>query len=82
MKLSVIIPVYNGEKYLRTLLNSFDFSDSRIEFIIVNDGSTDNTLNILNEYGNKAVIYDISNGGCQKQGITACIKPQAIMLLL
>lgn len=66
MKLSVIIPVYNGEKYLRTLLNSFDFSDSRIEFIIVNDGSTDNTLNILNEYGNKAVIYDISNGGVSK----------------
>ena len=50
-KVSVIIPVYNVEKYLRECLGSVinqTFWD--IEIICVNDGSTDNSLEILNEY--------------------------------
>ncbi len=50
-KLSIIIPVYNVEEYLKDCLNSVlkqRFTD--YEVICINDGSTDNSLQILNEY--------------------------------
>jgi len=53
-KISVIIPVYNTEKYLRECLDSVlnqIFQD--FEIICINDGSTDNSLQILNEYAKK-----------------------------
>lgn len=53
-KISVVVPVYNTEKYLRTCLDSLvnqNFKD--IEIICVNDGSTDKSLEILNEYAKK-----------------------------
>jgi len=52
--ISIIIPVYNVEKYLRQCLDSIvsqTFTD--FECICVNDGSTDNSLSILQEYANK-----------------------------
>ena len=51
---SVLMPVYNGEKYLSEAIESIlnqSFLD--FEFIILNDGSTDNSLNIINRYKNK-----------------------------
>ena len=51
VKISVIIPVYNVEKYLEECLDSVvnqTFED--IEIICVNDGSTDKSLEILNDY--------------------------------
>ena len=53
-KISVIIPVYNVEKYLRECLDSIvnqTFKD--IEIICVDDGSTDKSLEILREYEQK-----------------------------
>ena len=50
-KVSVIIPVYNSEKYLRTCLTSIvNQTMKEIEIICVDDGSTDNSLTILKEY--------------------------------
>ncbi len=52
--ISIVIPVYNIEKYLRECLNSLvnqTFKD--FEVICVNDGSKDNSLEILNEYAQK-----------------------------
>ena len=53
-RLSVIIPVYNGEKYIRPCLDSVlkcqDLEPDDIEVICVDDGSTDSTSNILDEY--------------------------------
>ena len=50
-KVSVIIPVYNVEKYLRECLDSVVNQTLKdIEIICINDGSTDNSLEILNEY--------------------------------
>lgn len=52
--ISVIIPVYNVEKYLSECLHSIcnqTFED--LEIICVNDGSTDNSLNILQNYAKK-----------------------------
>ena len=54
VKISVIMPVYNDEEYLSQALESIlkqNIDD--IEIVCVNDGSVDNSLNILNEYANK-----------------------------
>ena len=67
MKVSIIIPVYNSSRYLRKCLDSVvkqTYQD--IEIILVNDGSTDDSLTILKEYQkkyNNIVIYDITNHG-------------------
>lgn len=51
VKISVVIPVYNVENYLRECLDSIvNQSLDDIEIICVNDGSTDNSLDILKEY--------------------------------
>lgn len=51
---SVIMPVFNSEKYLRKSVRSIlDQTWKNIELIVVNDGSTDNTEKILNEISSK-----------------------------
>ena len=53
-KISVIIPVYNVEEYLNECLDSIvNQTIKDIEIICVDDGSTDNSLSILNEYLSK-----------------------------
>jgi glycosyltransferase involved in cell wall biosynthesis len=50
-KVSLIVPVYNVEKYLRKCLDSaINQTLNEIEIIVINDGSTDNSLSIINEY--------------------------------
>lgn len=64
MKVSIIIPVYNAEKYLRECIESAlnqDYKDT--EIIAVNDGSEDNSLKILEEYSDRIKIISKSNGG-------------------
>ena len=54
MKISVIVPIYNVEKYLRKCLDSLvnqTFKD--FEVILVNDGSTDSSQDIIDEYKSK-----------------------------
>lgn len=54
IKISVIIVVYNVENYLRQCLDSVvNQTLKEIEIICVNDGSTDNSLQILEEYAKK-----------------------------
>lgn len=64
---TVIIPVYNVEKYLRQALDSVvNQTYSNLEIIIVNDGSTDSSLNICEEYSkkdNRIVLISVPNGG-------------------
>lgn len=66
-KVTVVIPVYNVEKYLEACLDSvIDQTLKDIEIICVNDGSTDKSLNILKKYAQKddrIVIIDKKNGG-------------------
>ncbi len=51
VKVSVIVPVYNVENYLRRCLDSvINQTLEDIEIICINDGSTDSSLEILNEY--------------------------------
>lgn len=72
MFLSVIIPVYNSEKYLSECLDSLleqDLPKNSYEIICINDGSTDSSLDILKSYGSRysnIIISDQSNKGvCQ-----------------
>ena len=63
MKISVIVPVYNTSKYLEDCLNSLvnqTFKD--MEIICVNDGSTDNSLEILNKYHSVKIITQENQG--------------------
>lgn len=66
--ISVIIPCFNCEEYISDALNSvLNQTYSNFEIICINDGSTDNTLNILNEYKNKhpdkIIIINSTNKG-------------------
>ena len=65
-KISVIIPVYNVEKFLRECLDSVVNQTMRdIEIICVNDGSTDGSLDILKEYAKKddrIIVINQTNG--------------------
>lgn len=61
---SIIIPVYNTEKYLEECLESaLNQTYNEIEIIAVDDGSTDNSLNILKKYSDKIKIISKENGG-------------------
>lgn len=56
MFFSIIIPVYNCEKYLRDCLDSCinqDLLNDEYEILCVNDGSTDSSINILYDYANR-----------------------------
>ena len=54
MKVSIIVPVYNTEKYLRRCLDSLvNQTIEDIEIIVINDCSPDNSKEILKEYEKK-----------------------------
>ena len=65
MNISVILPVYNGEKYIQKAIESVlnqTFTD--FELIVVNDGSTDKTLDIINSFDDARItIINQSNQG-------------------
>src|SRR5690554_5620989 len=60
---SIIIPLYNKEKHIKNTLQSvLDQSFSNFEVIIVNDGSTDNSLNQVNAVIDERIkVYSIEN---------------------
>ena len=66
-KVSIIIPCYNTQKYLRECLDSVVHQSLyNIQIICINDGSTDATLSILKEYArqdNRILIIDKKNSG-------------------
>lgn len=67
MKVSVIIPVYNVEKYLRQCIDSvIQQNYKNLEIILVDDGSTDKSCNICDEYeaqDDRIKVMHKSNGG-------------------
>ena len=66
--LSIIIPIYNGQDHLPTLFQSFNLISqiNNIEFIFINDGSTDDSELIINnhlhKFKNARQIYQESSG--------------------
>lgn len=65
MKFSIIVPVYNAEKYIGRCVSSIlKQSYNDYEIIVVNDGSTDNTIEELNKFkDSKIKIISIENSG-------------------
>lgn len=64
--ISAIVPAYNVEKYIKTCLDSLvNQTYSNFEIIVINDGSTDQTEEILRSYQSnpKFCIYSQKNGG-------------------
>lgn len=71
-KVSMVVPCYNKEKYIGNMLQSVEGQLwDNIEVLLVNDGSTDHTREIISEWeprltarGYEVVIIDQENGGC------------------
>jgi len=64
MKVSIVIPTYNGEKYLEECIKSaLAQSYNDLEIICVDDGSTDKSLEIMNKYSDQIKIISKKNGG-------------------
>lgn len=65
--ISIVVPVYNRENFLEKCLKSImNQTYKNIEIICVDDGSTDNSLNVLNDYAkldNRIVVLKKENGG-------------------
>lgn len=72
INISFIIPVYNCESYIGYCLDTIlqQYTKYTYEIICVNDGSKDNSLNIIKEYhakyGDKLIVIDQPNGGASK----------------
>lgn len=80
---SVILSAYNAEKYIYASIQSIIEQDYKnFELIIINDGSTDNTLSIINSFKddrikvinreNKGLVYSLNEGISKSNGIYIC----------
>ena len=76
-ELTIIVPIYNGEKYLNKCIDSIlsqTYTD--FELILVDDGSTDSSLSICKVYAeadSRVVVYHKENGGlvaARKSGLS------------
>lgn len=85
LELSIIIPVYNSEKYLTECLNSIlmqNYND--YEIIIINDGSTDESQKIIDDYVSKynnITAYQRENKGSQYTRIEGVKKAKGCYIM-
>ncbi len=71
-KVSIIVPVYNVEQYIRPCLDSLiaqTIDHSQIEVLLINDGSTDSSLEICYEYAQSHFIFKVFNK--ENEGVSA-----------
>ena len=84
-KVSVVIPTYNRARYICRAINSVinqTFKD--LEIIVIDDGSTDNTKEVLAQYGNRIVYLAQSNKGIsasRNRGISAARGNMSLSLI-
>jgi len=86
--ISIIIPAYNEEAvidvFLRKLIPFAEENFFEYEIIVVNDGSSDNTLDKLEEFKNEVRVlshpYNKGNGASVKTGIRNAVKEFVVML--
>ncbi|MDD2627489.1 MAG: glycosyltransferase family 2 protein [Clostridia bacterium] len=73
LRFSIIIPNYNKEKYIKKCLDSIvtqTLDKSKYEIILIDDGSTDNSLDIIKEYDVKLLrTHRLRAGGARNKGL-------------
>lgn len=81
-KVSIVIPAHNEEAVIGQVLDQLHQQADFLEIIVVDDGSTDNTITVATEHGAKIVRhpYNIGNGAAVKSGIRAA-QGDIIMLM-
>lgn len=86
-QISVIVPVYNGEKYIEKCINMIlNQTFKEFELILINDGSTDNSLNIMKRYAlldNRIKLIDKINSGVSEtrnKGIELASSPYLMFI--
>lgn len=62
-QLTIAVPAYNAEAYIRKCLDSMAGLDDRLEIIVIDDGSTDDTAAIARSYGESVRVVSKPNGG-------------------
>ena len=92
IKLSIVIPVYNEDQYVLKLLNElkYYFDSNNNEIIIVDDGSTDNSLALINQYKNEKnynffikvikVENNVGKGNAIQKGIKETIGEYVLLM--
>ena len=56
--ISIIVPIYNAERFIKKCIDSLlNQTKQELEFILINDGSTDNTESIIKKYTDKRIKY-------------------------
>ena len=54
--ISIIVPIYNAEKYIEKCIDSLiNQTKKELEFILINDGSTDSTDELIKKYNDKRI---------------------------
>ena len=87
MKLSIVIPVYNGSKYIENCLNSVfkqKLGNDLFEVIVINDGSTDDTNNKVMPYTevhNNLKLVNKENGGVSSARNTGIDSAEGVFVL-
>lgn len=62
-RLSIIVPVYNGEKTIKRAIDSLLKQTEEVDIIVVNDGSTDNTEGVVKSYSESNIHYFYKENG-------------------
>ena len=73
-KVSIIIPAHNEEKNILRTINSvlnLDYPKDRLEIIVVDDSSTDNTSNVVKKYRQVKLVYN-KHKGLGKASVYSC----------
>jgi glycosyltransferase involved in cell wall biosynthesis len=83
---SVITPVYNGAQYIADAIRSVQsqtIGAENIEHIVIDDGSTDNTAEVVRRFGDAVRLIQVQNGGVSRArniGIAAATSPYVAFL--
>ena len=85
-QLSIIIPIYNGEAYLERLLKSIGVIPPSVELILVDNGSTDGSVKIIQAYRaahpHTKVVFEKQNGVASARNAGLALAKENIFGLL